>query len=76
MCNQEAEVNNRQQYILHCKAARNLWNMFLCIVGVDWVWKYPVARKALEEEEPMKTGGDPHSFCLVDIVEVEKYQMF
>lgn len=35
MCNQQAKVNNH--LFLHYKATTNLWNMFLCIVGVSWV---------------------------------------
>ncbi|WMV52845.1 hypothetical protein MTR67_046230 [Solanum verrucosum] len=34
-CNREAEVDNH--LFLHCKAATNLWNMFLYILGVSWV---------------------------------------
>lgn len=34
-CEKEAEANNH--LFLHCKAAKNLWNMFLAILGVNWV---------------------------------------
>ncbi|XP_006352585.1 uncharacterized protein [Solanum tuberosum] len=35
MCGEEAEVNSH--LFLHCRTAANLWNMFLCILGVNWV---------------------------------------
>lgn len=34
MCGQEAEVNAR--LFLHCKIATDLWNMFICILEVNW----------------------------------------
>lgn len=35
MCDRDAEINSH--LFLHCKTAANLWNMFLCILGVSWV---------------------------------------
>lgn len=35
MCEQDAEVNDH--LFLHCKIARNLWSMFLAMLGVNWV---------------------------------------
>ena len=34
MCEQEAEVNSH--LFLHCKMATDLWNMLVCILGVNW----------------------------------------
>lgn len=35
MCDLKAEDN--AHLFLHCKTASNLWNMFFCILGVNWV---------------------------------------
>ncbi|WMV31366.1 hypothetical protein MTR67_024751 [Solanum verrucosum] len=35
MCGEEAQVNSH--LFLHYRTAANLWNMFLCILGVNWV---------------------------------------
>ncbi|KAH0709195.1 hypothetical protein KY284_010622 [Solanum tuberosum] len=35
MCGEEAEVNSH--LFLHCRTAANLWSMFLCILGINWV---------------------------------------
>jgi len=34
MCEQEAEVNGH--LFLHCRMATDLWNMFICKLGVNW----------------------------------------
>jgi len=34
MCGQKTEVNGH--LFLHCKIATDLWNMFVCILGVNW----------------------------------------
>lgn len=34
MCEEEAEVNGH--LFLHCRIATDLWNMFICMLEVDW----------------------------------------
>ena len=34
MCEQDTEVNGH--LFLHCKMATDLWNMLVCILGVNW----------------------------------------
>ena len=35
LCEHDADVN--AHLFMHCKAAMSLWNMFLCLLGVNWV---------------------------------------
>ncbi|KAG5595782.1 hypothetical protein H5410_037014 [Solanum commersonii] len=58
MCDQDVEINSHP--FLHGKTAANLWNMFLCMLGVSWVvpkttksmmdcWK-EIGRRETEED--------------------------
>lgn len=57
MCAQNAEVNSH--LFLQYKTAANLWNMFVCILGVSWV--APKTTKGmlrlLDRDRKRRNGG-------------------
>lgn len=72
MCEQEAEINSH--LFMHCKTAANLWNMFLCIIGISWVMPRTSFEMLQSWEEVGRRGSQEDWWrkCLVDLIERKK----
>lgn len=73
-CVRKRQINSH--LFLHCRTAANLWNMFFCILGINWVilWFAEKLGRSGEKRARRRLLEEHFSMHLVDIMKREKWK--